>query len=156
MALQGQKSGTDAGQSPSLCVCPPARLLGTRSPLAPKNGRSAHVSVGRQWGHRVRAASSATDSANFASRINVTPSTRQVRRALRDHGEAMPPVHRQALAGAEARLTDVGRRTLEHAPHCAKSQSVALRLALRNSGQFLPPDVLNSFEGVELVGVNMV
>jgi CRISPR-associated protein Cas1 len=35
-----------------------------------------------------------------------------VRRALRDHGVSMGEPHREALAQAEARLTDVARRTL--------------------------------------------
>ena len=34
------------------------------------------------------------------------------RRALRDHGEGMEPAEREALAGLERKLTDVGRRSL--------------------------------------------
>ena len=34
------------------------------------------------------------------------------RRALRDHGEGMEPAGREALAGLERKLTDVGRRSL--------------------------------------------
>lgn len=35
-----------------------------------------------------------------------------IRRALRDHGDAMPAEYRDSLAAAERRLTDIARRTL--------------------------------------------
>ena len=117
--LDGIVSFARAGASPALlAACAEAGV--TISHLEP-NGRFLARVEGARTGNvllrrtQFRVADDAARKVVIVRGIVAAKAANQravVRRALRDHGEAMPTAARDALALAERRLTDAARRTI--------------------------------------------
>ena len=117
--LDGVVSFGRAGASPALlAACAEAGV--TVSHLEP-NGRFLARVEGSRTGNvllrrtQFRVADDAARKAVIVQGIVAAKAANQravVRRALRDHGETMPPAARDALVLAERRLTDAARRTI--------------------------------------------
>ena len=117
--LDGVVSFGRSGASPSLmAACAESGI--TLSLLDP-NGRFLARVEGRRTGNvllrrtQYRVADDPTRQVPIVRAIVAAKSANQrtvVRRALRDHGDGMDEVGREALTTLERKLTDVGRRTL--------------------------------------------
>ncbi len=117
--LEGLVSFGRAGASPSLlAACAEA---GIAVSLLDPNGRFLARVEGPRSGNvllrraQFRASEDAARAVPIVRGIVAAKAANQrtvIRRALRDHGESLDPARAEALAGAEARLTDVARRTL--------------------------------------------
>ena len=117
--LEGVVGFGRPGASPALlAACAEAGI--TLSYLEP-NGRFLARVEGRRTGNvllrrtQYRAADDPARAAVIVRGIVAAKAANQravLRRALRDHGDALPEAARDALAAAERRLTDVARRTI--------------------------------------------
>jgi CRISPR-associated protein Cas1 len=118
--LEGLVSFGRAGASPSLLAA--CAESGIAVSLLDPNGRFLARVEGPRSGNvllrraQFRASEDAGRAQPIVRGIVAAKAANQravLRRALRDHGESLEPGQAAALAGAEARLTDVARRTLK-------------------------------------------